>query len=135
MTDVDDILDNATQWATESVTKPTIKTGQLHSISLMTRGIVVQKLRSDDELVGVVDRNRYSIDSHDVWSCATVTHTSEADMDNIIGVIKRIIAEYTQVEDHETYLNWEGGEFNIWNNIRFEFYFIITRQKAMIKEF
>lgn len=134
MTDVDDILDNATQWTTESVTKPTIKTGQLHSSHLMTRGIVVQKLRSEDELIGVVDRNRYSIRSHDVWSCVAVTHTSEADLDAIIGCMKRIIAEYTPVADNETYLNWSGGEISNFNNIRFEFYFVITRQKAMIAE-
>ena len=134
MTDVDDILDNATQWATESVTKPTIKTGQLHSIYLMTRGIVVLKLRSDDELIGVVDRNRYSVNSHDVWSCVVVTHTSYADIDAIIGCIKRIIAEYNAVADNETFLNWEGGEFSVWNNVRFEFYFTILRKKSMIAE-
>lgn len=134
MTDIDSILDNATQWATESVTKPSIKTGQLHSIHLMSRGIVVQKLRSDDELIGVVDRNRYSVRSHDIWSCAMVSMTSAADLDAMIGCIKRIVAEYTQVVDQEAHLNWEGGEFNIWNNIRFEFYFTIIRKKSMIAE-
>ena len=78
MTDVDSILDSATQWATESVTKPLIKTGQLHNISMMSRGIVVKKVNSDDELVGVVDRHAYSIDSHEVWLCAKVSSTTFA---------------------------------------------------------
>lgn len=135
MTDINDILDNATQWTTEGVTKPAIKTGQLHSVHLMSRGIVVQLLRSDDELTGIVDRNRYSVDSHDMWSCVVVSMTNQADIDAIIGCIKRIIAEYTAVADNETYLNWAGGEFTNFNNVRFEFYFTIARKKSMIAEF
>lgn len=131
MTDVNDILDNATQWATESVTKPTIKTGQLHSIHLMTRGIVVKRVSKDDEIVGVLDRSRYSIDSHEIWICRAVSSTSEADLANIEKVIKRICAEYTQVAGEETYLNWQGGDYKIFNNVRFEFTFAIVRNLAV----
>ncbi len=135
MTDINTILDNATQWATESVTKPSIKTGQIHSLSMMTRGIVVQRVSSEDQLVGIIDRNAYSIDSTEMWICSIVTHTSEDDLDNIVGCVKRIIAEYGQVQGEETYLNWDGGNYNYFNNIRFEFNFVILRMKAMQTEF
>lgn len=133
MTDVNTILDNATQWATESVTKPTIKTGQLHSLDMMTRGIVVRKIVSDDELVGVVDRNRYSIDSHEIWSCGIVTMTSFADLEAIIQCIKRILAEYTFTTT-ENHLEWQGGDYIHFNNIRFQFQFGVVLKKSMIAE-
>ena len=135
MTSINSILENATQWVTEGVTEPTIKTGQLHSLTMMSRGIVVKKVKSDDELIGVIDRNAYSINSHEVWTCGMVSSTSEADLEAIVGCVKRIIAEYTQVAGHETYLDWDGGEYNIINNIRFEFHFAILRQKALQTEF
>jgi len=134
MTDVDDILDNATQWATESVTKPTILTGQLYNTKQMTRGIVVKKVSSDDELTGVIDRNAYSVSSHELWICAMVDPTA-AGLEAMLGTVKRIIAEYKQVPDEETYLNWAGGEYKIWNNKRFEFRFAIIRFKSVQTEF
>lgn len=135
MTDVDSILDNATQWATEGVTKPTIKTGQVYSIKLMSRGIVLKRVTSEDELIGIVDRNAYSINSHEAWIVAMVSSTSEDDLDNIIGCVKRIIAEYSQVVGHETYLTWQGGDFKYFNNVRFEFHFVILRMKSLQTEF
>jgi len=135
MTDINSILDNATQWATESVTKPSILTGQLHNISMMSRGIVVKKMSSEDQLIGVMSRNAYSVDSVEMWTCDIVSHTSFADLEAIIGVVKRIIAEYGQVADEETYLNWDGGSYTHFNNIRFEFRFVILRNKALQVEY
>jgi hypothetical protein len=133
MTDIDDILNNATQWTTESVTKPTIKEAQLHSLAMMTRGIIVSKIRSDDALTGVIDRNKYSVNSHDMWSVGIVDST-DAGREAIVGCVKRIIAEYSATTT-ETYLDWEGGEYSQWNGRRFEFYFVILRKKSVIAEF
>lgn len=135
MTDINNILDNATQWATESVTKPSILTGQLHDINMMSRGIVVKRISSEDQLIGVMERNAYSINSMEMWTCDFVSHTSYADLEAMIGVVKRIIAEYGQVDGEETYLNWDGGDFMIFNNVRFEFRFVILRNKALQTEF
>lgn len=135
MTDVNSILDNATQWTTEGITKPSILTGQLHSTKMMSRGIVVKKVSSDDELIGVVDRNAYSIASHEIWVCQMVSSTSMSDLEDMIGVVKRIIAEYGQVSGEETYLNWVGGEYKHWNNKRFHFSFAILRYKSLQTEF
>jgi hypothetical protein len=52
----------------------------------------------------------------------------------MLGVIKRIVAEYDPVEDHENHLNWNGGEYTIFNNVRFEFNFVIIRMKSGIAE-
>lgn len=134
MTDVDSILDAATQWATESVTEPQIKTGQLHSLAIMSRGIVVMKINSNDELIGVVDRNRYSIDSHEIWTCDIVSMTSFADLDAIVGCVKRILAEYVPVVGNENHFEWQGGDYVHFNNIRFEFHFAIIKKKSGIAE-
>ncbi len=134
MTDVDDILNNATQWATESVTKPSILTGQLHSIDIMTRGMVVKRATASDDLTGVVDRNRYSIDSHEIWTCYIVTMTSMTDLDAMIGCIKRICAEYIPTSE-ENHLEWQGGDFVHFNNVRFAYYFAIVVKKSAIAEF
>lgn len=134
MTDIDSILDNATQWATEGVTKPNIKTGQIHSIRMMSRGIVVKRVSSDDELVGIIDRHAYSINSHEIWLCAMVSSTSENDLDDIVGCVKRIIAEY-EATTTESHLGWQGGDYKYFNNIRFEFFFTIMRKKSMRLEF
>lgn len=135
MTDVNIILDNATQWATEGVTKPTIKTGQIYSIKLMSRGIVVKRVTSEDELIGIIDRNAYSINSNEAWIVDIVSSTSKDDLDDIIECIKRILAEYTQVSGEETYLTWQGGDFKPFNNVRWEFRFVILRMKSLQTEF
>jgi len=133
MADINDILNDATQWATESITKPKILTGQLRNIDTMTRGIVVKRLTNNDELVGVIDRNRYSIDSHEIWNCAVASMTSFVDLDNILGVIKRICAEYTATSA-ENHLEWQGGDYVHFNNIRFVYYFALIKKKSMIAE-
>jgi len=134
MTDINNILINAIQWETENVTKPSILTGQLHNIQMMLRGIVVKKMSSNDELMGVIDRNVYSVDSHEIWTCEMIDISAD-DLEAMIGCVKRIIAEYTQVEGEETYLTWAGGEYFIWNNVRFGFSFAIMRMKSVQTEF
>ena len=133
MTDVDSVLDSATQWATEGVTKPSILTGQLHSILMMSRGIVVKKINRDDDLIGVIDRSAYSIDSHEIWTCGVVSSTSFADLEAVLGCIKRIFAEYT-LTSTENHFEWQGGDYKHFNNIRFEYHFAIVRKLSMIKE-
>lgn len=135
MTDINSILDNATQWTTEGVTKPSIVTGQLWSLSMMSRGIVCYKLTSEDELTGVIDRHTYSVDSYEAWTVGMVSSTSFADLESIIGCVKRICAEYSQVSGHETYLTWMGGTYKHFNNKRFEFKFTILRMKSLQAEF
>jgi hypothetical protein len=135
MTDINSVLDNATQWTTEGVTKPSILTGQLHNINMMGRGIVTTRVSSEDQLIGVMERNAYSVNSIEMWTCDMVSNISYADLENMVGVVKRIIAEYGQVAGEETYLNWDGGEFYIFNNVRFEFHFVILRNKALQTEF
>jgi poly-beta-hydroxyalkanoate depolymerase len=134
MTDVNDILNNALQWTIEGITKPSIKTGQIQSIKTMNRGIVVKIVNSDDELIGVIDRHAYSIDSHEIWICAMVSSTSQNDLTNIIGCVKRICAEH-EANTAESHLEWQGGDYKIFNNKRFEFFFAIMRKKSMRLEF
>ena len=134
MTDVITILEAATQWVTESVTEPTIKSGQLHSLSMMSRGMIVDLISDDGDLVGVVDRNRYSVDSHEIWTCSMVSSTSLADLQAMLGCLRRILAEYTRVEDHENHFEWQGGEYNRFNNSRHEFHFAIVKKKSMVEE-
>lgn len=133
MTDVNSVLDSASQWATESVTKPSIKTGQLISLYMMSRGIVVKKINRDDDLIGIIDRSAYSIDSHEIWTCGVVSMTSFADLEAILGCIKRILAEYT-LTSTENHFEWQGGDYFHFNNIRFEYHFAIIRKLSMIKE-
>lgn len=134
MTDINSILDNASQWATENVTKPLIKLGQVYSLEMMNRGITTQRVSSEDQLIGTMERNAYSVDSVEMWLCDMVAQT-EDDLDDIVGVIKRIIAEYRQVAGEETYLDWDGGDYRYFNNTRFEFHFVILRNKALQVEF
>jgi len=134
MTNVKTILEAATQWVTEGVTEPTVKTGQLHSLHLMNRGIMLSIITADDDLVGVLDRNRYSINSHEIWTCSVVSNTSLTDLQNIVTTIKRILAEYSRVEDHENHFEWQSGDYSRWNNSRHEFHFAIIKKKSMIAE-
>lgn len=132
MTDFNDILDNATQWATEGVTKPAIVVGQLISIRQYTRGIIVRLVSNEDEIIGVIDRRFYDPDSHDAWTCVLVAPTL-ADMRAIMGVIKRISAEYSPTAT-ENILRWESGDYDIFNNTRFTFDFVVLIHKALIAE-
>jgi len=130
MTDLDSILDNATQWATEGVTKPTITTEQLLSIYQFTRGIVVRLLDDSDELMGVIDRRYYSPDSHDAWACKIVSSTL-SDLRDIKNVIKRICAEYAPTST-ENIMEWQPATYKIFNNVRFEYTFVILIRRAVL---
>lgn len=132
MTDFNDILDNATQWATEGVTKPSIKEGQIYNINQFTRGIVVKAVTNEDEIIGVIDRRFYDPDSHDAWICDVAAPT-RADLLSIIGVIKRICAEYAPTSA-ENILRWESGDYGLFNNTRFTFNFVVLIHKALIAE-
>ena len=134
MTDIDDILNNATQWTTESVTKPTIVLGQVRAIHSLNRGIVVKKLTREDELIGTIDRRFYSTDSHDGWLCI-IASTTFADLDSIIKVVERICAEYGMVDGEETYLTWRGGDYKQFNNVRFVYTMVIMRKKSLQQGF
>lgn len=130
MTDIKDILDNATQWTTESVTKPTVYYGQLRTTYSLNRGIMVKKITREDKLIGVIDRRFFSADSQEGWICRIVS-TTESDLDNIIKVIERICAEYAMVDGEETYLTWQGGDYKLFNNIRWEYSMVIVRMKSL----
>lgn len=134
MTNLKTVLEGASQWATESLTEPQVKSQQLHSLHLMTRGIMIGLLNDDDALVGVVDRNLYSIHSHEIWTCSVVSSTSLTDLRAIVGCIKRILAEYTRVEDHENHFEWQGGEYSRFNNVRHEYHFAVVKKKSAIAE-
>lgn len=130
MTDLNDILDDATQWATEGITKPTITTEQLLSISQFNRGIVVRLLSDTDELMGVIDRRYFTPESHDAWSCK-IASTSLSDLKDIKNTIKRIIAEYDPTSE-ENILEWQSATYGIFNNVRFTYTLVIILRKAVI---
>lgn len=134
MTSVITVLESATQWVTESVTEPQVKSAQVMSLHQMSRGILVGIVTTDDELVGVIDRNLYSVDSHTIWMCSVVSSTSLADLEAILGCIKRILAQYERVEDEENHFEWQSGEYNRFNNVRHEYHFAIIQKKSAIAE-
>ncbi len=132
MTALNTIL--ADNWDGAICTKPSMITISTSNWRTYQRVVATQKISKEDEIQGIVTRAYYSADSHDLYDCIITTMTSEADMENMITAIKKICATYSPTSD-ENILQWEGGDIEPFNGMRWIFRFRLIVRRAGISAY
>jgi hypothetical protein len=129
MTDINSIISD--NWDATIVTAPTIADELRRSRNTMNEGITTLISNTSDMVIGILDRSHLDPDSYDGYICWVISAT-EANLLKYIKAIKKVCAEYTPTSD-ENVLKWEGGDWKIFNNKRFEFQFVLIVYKAGIQ--
>jgi hypothetical protein len=132
MTELEDIIDAGFDGTI--CTEPPIHRGEVRNITSCTRAIIVELNNSDDMVMGIMDQAHYNPDSYDGWICKLCTETSYADALNIIKAIKKVCSTYAATSA-ENILQWEGGTWKIFNEMRWEFTFVIMVYRAGIASY
>lgn len=132
MTDINTILD--TDWDTDICTKPDIIDDAKVCRRFYYRVVSTRIVTTDDEIEGIFDRTYYTPESYDGYIC-WIIDSSEAKVRLMIAAIKKICARYTPVTGEENILEWKGGEWHVWNQIRYEHKFVLLKKKSGIPAF
>lgn len=128
MTDINDIISD--NFDTGICTKPDIIDDSKACRRGYIRVISTRRAHTVDALEGIVARKYYDSESYDSWITWVISNT-EADAENILKAIKKVCATYTGGTD-ENILEWEGGEWKPFNNVRYEVKFVLLKRKSGI---
>jgi len=126
MTDINTILDD--NWDTDICAKPSFIKFYSDNYRAYKRVIATSVSNIDDEVIGLMDRLHFSVDSHDGYTCLIAT-TTKADMLNILKAMKKSCIKYDPTSA-ESMIKWEGGSTRIFNAVLFEIRLIIIINKA-----
>ncbi len=129
MTNINDIITD--NWDSDIVTIPTVINGLKGNRRLHGRVISTELNTTLDAIEGVTGRRYFNPDSHDAYVTFVETST-EADARLIIKTIKKICATYKPVSGQENILQWSGGEWDPFNDVRFMFRFVLIIRKSGI---
>ena len=127
MTDINTIISD--NFDTDICTKPDIIDDSKMSRRGFQRVISTRIASSIDEIEGIMRRQFFQKDSYDGYICWIIS-TTEADARNIIKATKKICATFVPIPGQENILQWEGGEWTPFNNVRFIFRFVILKRKS-----
>ena len=129
MTNINDIITD--NWDSDIVTIPDVINGLKGNRRLHGRVISTELNTTLDNIEGITGRRHFSPDSHDAY-VTFVEAATEADTRLIIKAIKKICATYKPVSGQENILQWSGGEWDPFNDVRFMFRFILIIRKSGI---
>lgn len=129
MADLDDIFDD--NWNDGNVTKPAIIRAEVKSLNLYDRAITVRLMRKEEDYMGIINRDKYSPQSHDGWIVRVVSNT-QSDAEDIINETRRIVAQYNGTDDEDQFGLWELGDWETIVPFRWEFRFVVMIEKAGI---
>jgi len=121
----------ANEWDGTICTEPSFITLSESNFRAYTRIVGTQIANNDSRISDVLHRKFYDPSSYDGYICKISSETSEADLLNMRTAIIKVITNYTPTSA-ENILEWEGGTFNPFNGVRWEFEFIIIVKKAGI---
>lgn len=127
MTALNTILD--TNWDAGICTKPTFITQSTGNWRAYMRVVSTQKITKLDEIIGTVSRAYFDPNAHDAFHVIITSMTSEADLENMIEAIKKICATYTPTSA-ENILQWEGGDLEVFNGVRWVFTMTILVRRS-----
>jgi len=127
MTDIVDILTDG--WDAGIVAKPAIIRDDRDNRRLYQRVVSTRLSTKIDAIEGVTGRQFFTPDSHDAFICWAID-TTEAAVELMIKAIKKICATYTPVVGAETQLEWQGGAWEPFNGVRYEFNFVLIKRKS-----
>ena len=113
----------AADWDTDNYTTPDFINGNLRSHHTVAVGLIYKRIRMITESMGIINRTKYTPDSHhayQIW-CVEKSTTNAEDM---AEEAKRVCAAFTPTTT-EKQLTWEGGEWDENQPYRAVFTFVI----------
>ena len=131
MTDINDIID--ANFDEGICTKPDIIDDSKACRRGFTRVISTRRTTTIDDIEGIAQRRFFNPDAYDAWITWVISNT-EADAENIIKAIKKICSTYTPTSE-ENILEWQGGDWKPFNNIRYQFKFVLLKRKSGIQAY
>lgn len=129
MTDITDIITD--NWDATIVTAPDIIKDDLLNRRLYGEVVATRISTTIDEIEGIISRTHFNPDSHDAHIC-WIESATEANAKLYIKAIKKVCATYAPVTGQENILQWNGGEWTVFNNVRFMFKFVLIIRKSGI---
>ena len=133
MTDINDIIND--NWDINICAKPDIIDDTKTSRRGYGRVVSTRRTTTIDDIEGIVERRFFNPDSYDAWitwiisSKNSVVSDPEDDVENMIKAIKKICSTFTPTGD-ENILEWEGGDWKPFNNVRYQFKFVLLKRKG-----
>ena len=138
MTDINDIIND--NWDTGICTKPDIIDDTKACRRGFERVVSTKRTTTVDDIEGIVKRQFFNPDAYDAWITWIISQKSsnvsdpETDVENMIKAIKKLCATFTPTSE-ENILQWEGGDWKPFNNVRYEFKFVLLRRKSGIQAY
>ena len=129
MTGINTIISN--DWDTNICAKPDIIDDTKVCRRFYYRVLSTRIVTTDDEIEGIFNRTYYTPESYDAWICWIIDET-EAKARLMIKALKKICARYTPVAGEENILEWKGGEWYVFNAVRYEHKFVLLKKKSGI---
>ena len=131
MTDINDIISD--NFDTGICPKPDIIDDSRACRRGYTRVISTRRTTTIDDIQGITQRQFFNPDAYDAWICWIIS-TTESDAENIIKAVKKLCATYIPTSE-ENILEWQGGDWKPFNNVRFEFTFVLLKRKSGIQAY
>ncbi|KKN42535.1 hypothetical protein LCGC14_0712210 [marine sediment metagenome] len=132
MTDIIDIITD--NWDTDIIALPSIINGLILNRRFYGRVISTELIDILDETEGVTGRRFFDSESHDGYD-TFIEAGSESDAKLIIKALKKICSTYTPVAGEENILQWVGGSWGNFNDVRIKFKFILIIRKSGIASY
>lgn len=127
MADLDDIFDD--NWNGTNVTEPTIVRAEMRTSKIYKRIVTCRLMRQREDYMGIIDRDKYTPESHDGWVVRIVS-TTQSDAKDMINETRRICAKYNGTTGEDKFITWEVGDWETKLPYRWEFRFIVMVKKA-----
>lgn len=121
--DINTIFNSDWTTATGSVVKPTFINKRYISAKVYKRVVEEERIRKIEEAMGIIERTRYTPESHIGWR-VTIVSSTQTDAEDLINECRRICAAFIPTAT-ERQLIWEGGDWSNPKAWRFEFTFVV----------
>lgn len=120
----------AADWVSGNCTTPAFITEPYQTHFTLKRGISQRIVRDIGNYMGIISRTYYTPESHDAWLMKIIAET-RSDCEDIKEEVRRICAAFTPTAT-EKILTWEGGDYTLYSNSRYEFTFTLFVKKSGI---
>lgn len=132
MTDISDIITD--NWDAGIVAVPSVINGLILNRRFYQRVISTELINILDETKGVTGRQFFDPESHDGYDCF-IEAASASDARLIIKGIKKVCSTYTPVAGQENILQWAGGDWANFNDVRIKFRMLLIIRKSGIASY
>lgn len=115
-------------WNNSNVNTPSFIEEPYESRFIYNRCLSSKRIRKIEDYMGIIKRSHYTPESHDAWMCYVVSD-NEQDALAMIDEARRICSQFQSTAE-EAVLQWEGGDWDLFQPYRYEFNFIVFVRRS-----